>query len=297
MSGEVAKAHVARLYYEHDLTKREIAQRLGISRFKVARLLDQARAEGIVRVEIEDPVDIQSDLSRALEDAFGLDLAVVVRDPRAIPRATAAWLPELVREGDTLGVAWGTTLQSVAPLIETGANGPGAPTDVVQICGAVPGLTPGTGPNELALRFAEQLGGRLYALPCPAVVGEAARTDLLANDVVGPTFAMFGEVDLVLLGIGVAGELEGPPDGAAGYMLVHLFGADGRPLGAEETDRAISMSRAQLGTTRVVAAAGGHMKRRAVLGALRTGLLNALVTDAATASHALGERGIPRPTR
>src|SRR4051812_45442545 len=129
MPGEVAKAHVARLYFEHDLTKREIAQRLGISRFKVARLLDQARAEGIVRVEIEDPVEIQSDLSRALEDAFGLDLAVVVRDGRAIPRAAATWLPELVREGDTLGVAWGTTLQSVVELLETGTGTAGVSTD------------------------------------------------------------------------------------------------------------------------------------------------------------------------
>lgn len=286
MPGEVAKAHVARLYFEHDLTKREIAQRLGISRFKVARLLEQARAEGIVRVEIEDPVEIQSDLSRALEDAFGLDLAVVVRDQRTIPRAAAAWLPELLRECDTLGVAWGTTLQSIAELLEPGTG----QTDVVQICGAIPGLTPGTGPSEIALRFSERLGGTLYPLPAPASASKRVRNELLANPVIRPTVDRFGAIDLALVGIGVAGEMDGPPDGAAGYMLIHVFDRQGRTVGATESDRAISLSRAQLDETRLVAAAGGYMKRAAVLGALRTGLLNALITDAATASHALGER-------
>ena len=99
MSAEVAKAHVARLYFEHDVTKREIAQRLGISRFKVARLLDQARNEGIVRVEIQDPVDVDGELSRALERTFGLQLAVVVPTEAAIPRATGAWVGGLVLGG------------------------------------------------------------------------------------------------------------------------------------------------------------------------------------------------------
>jgi len=290
MPGDVAKAHIARLYFDHGLTKQEIAQRLGLSRFKVARLLDQAREEGIVRVEIRDPVEDESTLSRALEDAYGLDVAVVVRRVGAIPQAAAAWLPDLLQPGDTLGVAWGTTLQQVAAGLPEGTA---TDVDVVQICGAIPGLEPGTGPTEIALRFAERLGGRLHALPAPAVASKHARDELMANDVIRPTVEMFEKVDLALVGIGVGAELREAPDHAAGYVLVHVFDDDGGPLGAALTDHAISMSRTQLRTTRVLAAAGGAAKHGAILGALRTGLLNTLVTDAAAARHALKAAGVP----
>jgi DNA-binding transcriptional regulator LsrR (DeoR family) len=284
VSGEVAKAHVARLYFEQDVTKREIAQRLGISRFKVARLLDQARSEGIVRVEIHDPVAADGELSRALEERYGLDFAVVVADEQAIARATAAWLPELLPENAVLGVAWGATLQHVAAELPERAR---AAADVVQVCGAVPGLEPGTGPTELALRFAERLGGRLHALPAPAMASRRARDELMANEVVRPTVELFDRVGLVLVGIGAAGRLAGAPPDAVGHVLVHAFDADGRFVDTEAADRAISMTRAQLAATRVLAAAGGRAKHAAVRGALRSGLLDALVTDAAAARHAL----------
>jgi DNA-binding transcriptional regulator LsrR (DeoR family) len=284
VSGEVAKAHVARLYFEHDVTKREIAQRLGISRFKVARLLDQARSEGIVRVEIHDPVEVDDELSRALEERYGLDFAVAVPDELAIPHATAAWLAELLHDGATLGVAWGATLQQVAAELPEGLA---AGTDVVQICGAVPGLQPGTGPTELALRIAERLGGRLHALPAPAMASRRARDELLANDVVRPTVELFDRVDLALVGIGPAEGLPGAPADAVGHLLVHAFDADGRFVDTDAADRAISMTREQLAATRVLAAAGGRAKHAAVRGALRSGLLDAIVTDAATARHAL----------
>jgi deoxyribonucleoside regulator len=284
VSGEVAKAHVARLDLEHDVTKREIAQRLGISRFKVARLLDQARSEGIVRVEIHDPVEVEDELSRALEDRYGLDFAVVVPDEPAIPRATAAWLAELLHARATLGVAWGATLQQVAAELPEGL---GAGIDVVQICGAVPGLQPGTGPTELALRIAERLGARLHALPAPAMASRRARDELLANDVVRPTVELFDRVDLALVGVGPAERLPGAPADAVGHLLVHAFDADGRFVDTDAADRAISMTRDQLAATRVLAAAGGRAKHAAVRGALRSGLLDAIVTDAATARYAL----------
>ncbi len=45
-------ADVARRYYIDGATKSEIAGELGLSRFKVARVLDQARTSGLVRIEL-----------------------------------------------------------------------------------------------------------------------------------------------------------------------------------------------------------------------------------------------------
>jgi DNA-binding transcriptional regulator LsrR (DeoR family) len=285
---DVAKAHVARLYFLGDLTKQQIAQRLGISRFKVARLLDQARAEGIVRFDIRDPVDVADELSRRVQDEFGLDLAVVVRDggdPGAVARAAAAWLPELLPARAPLGVSWGTTLQQIADALPAGAA---AGVPVVQVCGAIPGLQPGTGPVELALRFAERLGGPLYALPAPALSSRGARDELLANDAVRPTVEMFDRIGLALVGIGAGSRFPSAPRGAAGHLLVHVFDADGAFLETGEVaDRAIAMSVKQISRARVLAAARGEGKERAILGALRTGLIDALVTDEQGARVAL----------
>jgi DNA-binding transcriptional regulator LsrR (DeoR family) len=258
-------AEVARLYYVRDLTQQQIAQRLGVSRFKVLRLLEQARVEGVVRFEIDEPVPVLDDLSHRLEERFEISAVVVEHD---IARAAAALLSRLVRTDEVLGVAWGETLAAVAgqlPRLE-------GRVPVVQICGAIEGLEPGTGPTELAARFAAKTGGRFHPLEAPAVADEQA-----LRRAVGPTTAIFDEVSLALVGIGARHD-------AAGHVLVHVFDDDGRIVSAEH---AISLSVAQLRRTRVVAVAGGRAKQRAVCAALRTGLVDVLVTDAVCATSAL----------
>jgi DNA-binding transcriptional regulator LsrR (DeoR family) len=262
----VALAEVARLYYVRELTQQEIAQRLGVSRFKVLRLLEQARAEGVVRFEIDEPVPVDDELARGLEERFGLKQAVVVEE--AVPEVAAGLLPRLLRPRDTLGVAWGETLaRMVAHLAPAPARIP-----VVQVCGAIEGLVPGTGPTELAARYAAWTGGRFHPLEAPAVADERA-----LRRAVKPTTEIFDRVTVTLLGIGARRD-------GAGHILVHVFDDDGRIVSKE---RAIALSVAQLRKTRVVAAAGGTRKRRAVAGALRTGLVDVLVTDLVCARYAL----------
>ena len=120
--------------------------------------------------------------------------------------------------------------------------------------------------------IAAKTGGRFHPLEAPAVADERA-----LRRAVRPTTAIFDEVSLALVGIGAR------PD-AAGHMLVHVFDDAGRIVSAE---RSIALSVAQLRRTRVVAVAGGPAKHRAVLGALRTKLVDVLVTDAGCARFAL----------
>jgi DNA-binding transcriptional regulator LsrR (DeoR family) len=252
-----AALHVSHLYFKRRLTKQDIAALLGISRFKVARLIDQALEEGLVRIEVHEPVPLAEELGRQLEHALGLELALVVRPPagtesvEAIARVAASWLPELIRPDDVLGVAWGSTIQRVARALPQAPSVP-----VVQICGAVAGVESGEGPHELAWQFAERLGGSFYPLPVPALVASpAAREDV--------------------------------PPGAAGDLLVHVFDADGGLIETPLTERAIQLSVEQLRRARVLAVAGGPGKARAIRGALRTGLIDVVVTDEANAEAAL----------
>ena len=88
---------------------------------------------------------------------------------------------------------------------------------------------------------------------------------------------MFGSVSVALVGIGAR-------EDGAGHILVHVFDREGRIIAAE---RSIALTVAQLRRTRVIAVAAGRRKRDAVAGALRSGLLDVLVTDAPCAKAAL----------
>src|SRR2546421_5978413 len=77
----VLTASAARRYYLDGRSKIEIAEEFGLSRFKVARLLDAARDSGLVRIEIRHQGVIDVDLSARLQERFGLRHAIVVDTP------------------------------------------------------------------------------------------------------------------------------------------------------------------------------------------------------------------------
>ncbi len=70
-------ARIAHRSYIDRRTQSEIADEFGLSRPKVQRLLDRARATGVVEVHIEVPMGLDLDLERRLVDAFDLAEAIV----------------------------------------------------------------------------------------------------------------------------------------------------------------------------------------------------------------------------
>src|SRR3954447_24842035 len=77
----VLSATVARRHYLEGASKSDIATELGLSRFKVARLIDAARASGIVRIELDSHSAINLDLSVRLRAEYGLRHCVVIDCP------------------------------------------------------------------------------------------------------------------------------------------------------------------------------------------------------------------------
>src|SRR3978361_2245342 len=74
----VRAAAVARSYYLDGRSKSEIAEEFGISRFKVARILDQAKEAGLVRIEIRPPAGIDPPLCEQGRDGVGPRRVIVV---------------------------------------------------------------------------------------------------------------------------------------------------------------------------------------------------------------------------
>ena len=120
----VLAARVARQFYLEGVSKVDIADRLGISRFRVARLLDSARDAGMVRIEIGLPGgNLDVGLSAELCSAFGLKHAFVFNFPdedeealrHRLGEAAGQALMDLITPGDVLGMSWSRTLSGLRP--------------------------------------------------------------------------------------------------------------------------------------------------------------------------------------
>jgi DNA-binding transcriptional regulator LsrR (DeoR family) len=115
----------ARRYYLDSKTKSDIADELKVSRFKVARLLDEAVERGIVSFRIHAPSDVDVDLSLAVAETFGIRQALVLELPdgpadfqRAqLGRVSAEVLGSLIEPDDVIGVAWGRTLHAMVQVL------------------------------------------------------------------------------------------------------------------------------------------------------------------------------------
>ncbi|MGA8210822.1 MAG: sugar-binding domain-containing protein [Nocardioidaceae bacterium] len=292
----------ARRYYLEGMTKSAVADELGVSRFKVARLLDEARRTGVVTIEIAPPSDVDVDLSLAVADRFGLRQALAVRltaDPslrrRQLGSAAAAVLGDLVEEGDVLGVAWGRTLAEMVRAL------PALPAaTVVQVVGSVPSAELEVSSLDLARGIAGRAGADLHALHVPMVVDDPETARLLRRDAqVSGTIEMFGRLSKALVSIGSWHEHESSlmlalPDalrsdiagaGAVADVCATVLDEDGREVTVGNlARRTIAITADQLrAVPDVIAVVGGTGRARAVAAALRSGLVHRLVIDVPTA--------------
>lgn len=300
---------VARLFFEHQLTKVEIAARLGISRFRVARMLDRAVAEGIVQIEFRDSPSQDRELNRAIAERFGIGRCVVAAsdDPTAVARLGADVVDALLDPGESVGIAWGSTVARVVRAMQP-RNDP--TIDVIQLAGSSTALDASGDPGDLTRVLAERLGGRAHRIHAPAFVesGEL-RAALARQPEVAATIERFETIGIAVVGIGAFGatergassslirsgaltatELDGLAKlGAVGDLLVHPFTAAGRFVAPDLAGRAIAISIEQLRRVpTVIAIAAGTAKVTAIRGALATGVIGVLVTDAPTARGVLG---------
>src|SRR4051812_41710155 len=201
----VLTATVARRYYLEGASKSDIAAELGLSRFKVARLLDHARASGIVRIELESRGEVNLDLSVRLRATYGLRHCIVIDCPdddddvlRAhLGRAAAELLMEIVEPGDVLGVAWSRALMAMREFLGRLNH-----CDVVQLTGAL-SLPGEASPIELVRDVARWSDGHAYFFYAPMMLPDAATAQALrAQPEIARAVARFPDVTKAVVGVG-----------------------------------------------------------------------------------------------
>ncbi len=298
---EILAAAIARRYYLDRETKQEIAASLGISRFKVARMLDFAIEHRIVRFEIATPSAVDGALSEELRKATGLRRVVVVRTVdgddvasmrRELGIVAARVLEDLVSERDILGIGWGRTLSAMAGEIKTMPK-----CVVVQMGGIVGNLDENS--LEVVRRISAAGGGTAYPIYAPLVLTDAESAESLrAQPGAAAAIALYPSITIGAVSIGswsprdsqLLSSLDRDEvdrylrDGVRAEVLSTLIRDDGSVLTGFQ-ERSLSMDIDGLrGIPELVLVAGGVQKTLAVRAVLRAGLGATLITD-----HTLAE--------
>ncbi len=288
----------SRLYYELGETQNAIADRLGVTRPQVSRLLKRARAEGIVEIRIVDRDTAESPAAAQLQARFGLDavhLAPTLTGPedltrRIVGRLAAQVLRANVRDGSIVGIGDGASVAAVADALDDAATPVRA--TVVPLAGGYWSTGPDRDPYR---RIADAFGAQPHGLMAPGLLDDATtKRSLEAHAGVRAVLDLWDRLDVALFGIGgrswgvasLGADVAGSLDSAAaiGEILIAPFDVEGSFVCPALRERVLAFDARDLARVPVAIGVGaGERKVLPILGALRSGAVRTLVTDVATA--------------
>ena len=321
-SDELLSIRAAELYYEENKTQDEIGLILSLTRWKVGRLIAQARASGFIRIEIVHPRARRPALERRLRETTRLQDAIVVSsagldsgsdifgagegaDAAAsaaamqarTAHAAADYLTGLRPPPASLGVSWGHTVHAVAQQLRQGwTHG----VSVVQINGSV-SLTRSAGvAAQAAVAIAAKGAGTASLLPSPAILERReTRLAIESDRTVAQVLAEAAGVSAYLFSAGPADEnsvhvasgyLRGDEmaalvaRGAVGDVVGRFINARGEIVDADLDDRTLGIRLEQLrAATLAIAVISGPAKHEIARAVVASGLCTVLVTDEDTA--------------
>lgn len=287
-------------YYMEDSTQAQIAEVMGVSRAKVIRLLEEARAQGIVQFSFRKNDSQRVSAEQLLIDRFGLKDAFVVPTPldssainQSIAQGAAHYVSDHLREDGYLNIGYGDTVSRMLGFL---AKNREESLNVVSLTGGVSYYLPSVGTTAYSMH--------LFLTPSPLVVSSRqVRDALLDEKSLQDVSTMTEYADMSVVGIGAAvegatvlrngilneGELTVlKMQGAVGDVLNHFMDKDGTLIKTEIEDRVISTDLDKLRQLKnVVGVAGGKDKVTAIKAVLNGGYLNVLITDSDTAAELL----------
>lgn len=295
---------VARLYYESEYSQQQIANLLKISRPTVSKLLNYAKENGYVTIQINDPADISDDLSIAIKNKYNLDDVIIAYSPlnnddeikKHIGRVTADYLHDIVKSDDIIGISWGTTMYAVATqLVEKKIKG----VQIVQLKGGLSHTHTHTYASEINELFANAFHAQGRTLPLPVIFDAPEVKKIIEKDShIHEIIEMGKESNIAIFSVGTVKddsllfrlgyfnkeEKKRIQNNAVGDVCSRFFDRNGEICDEKIDSRTVGIELEELKKKeRSILVAGGEKKLESLHTALSSKIANILVIDQFTA--------------
>ena len=288
------------LYYVAGMTQDQIAAELGVSRQRAQRLVSRAMTEGLIHVRLNHRIGACLDLEAALRDRFGLDRVRVApalgagADPvRGIAPAAAAELERFLRMPDPLVIALGTG-RAMRGMVDALTEIDAPQHRLVSLIG---NIAPDGSASffDVVMRIADKVRAPHYPMPVPVI--STTPEENAAFHRLGPVqkvVELAKAADVVFVGVGQMSndaplladgfvsrdELdEMQAAGASGEVAGWVFDSEGRYLDLGTNRRTGGVRVAQNLDRPSIGVAAGASKVPAIHAALKSRIINGLVTD------------------
>ena len=303
-------AKICEMHYLNNLNQNEISSNLRLSKPAVSRLLKEGRDKGIVTFHIKDYESRLSSLEDKLEQSFKLKEAVVVSDEginseeaikKKVAKAAAILLQRRIRENDTIAVSWGTTLAEISKALNPPYH---LNIDIVPIVGGIDNRGRDIHSNEIARQISEAFKGKYYVLNAPGFVSNLQIKEAFEKEKsIKAVIDKAKSADIALVGIGSPKQSSTmlkqgcfsvkefefaklADKGVVGDINANFYDIQGNILNISLNNKIISLDLRELKLVPIViGVASGKDKKEAILGALRGGFINIIVTNKGVADY------------
>ena len=297
---------IAKMYYFQELTQAKIAEKLGVSRPVISKMLQKARDEGIVEITIHDEGHDLTELEQKMIRYFHLNDVVVAPTKNhskeqkevALGRATAQYVSKIIKKNvRKIGVSWGKALYHMVK------EYPIENREKVKVIPLVGGVGPSAvelHANQIAYEFAKKLNGKCESLYAPAIVDSAElKEELVRSPHISSVLEQGKKVDLAIVGIG--NPFQHSTIVEMGYLaeeelenlrkanIVGDIGSKYIRKDGQEADHTINQKSIGIELDdlkkidRVIGVAAGIHKVESILAVLKGGYIDILITDDQTA--------------
>ena len=286
---------VAWLYYNDELTQKEIADKLSINRVRVIRMLEEARKKKIVSFNFSTISRGKLTLEKQLIDKYNLkDIFIVPWNAQEtlaedLGKATALYLDSFIKDKATIGVGYGETMGSFLKNLSRITE---KELSVVSMTGGVTPYIRQIGNNIVDLKH--------YLIPTPLILSKKELAQSLLQEpsvqkikekvhdsdvIVTSLGGMKKNATVIKSGILNQIEFEKLKDKKAiGDILMHFVDCQGNIVNTDIEERIISTDLdIFMSNKNVIVAAGGDEKIDIIKTALIKGLVSILIIDERTA--------------
>lgn len=301
------RLRAAWLYYNQGMTQKDVAEKLGISRSTVIRLLDEAMKRSEVQIWINEGIEDFVSLAGQLEAAYGLDEAVIIPSPsaerataegtaKAVGLALGQFLSATVPNDATIGVGWGRTmtasLSSFRPPRRENCK-------VVSLLGGIVAVHQ-TNPLDYTWRLASALGAECYMFLAPLLVDSVeTKRALIEKCGLATLYNLAETLDLAIVSCGDIGPhstslsegfisketlRELVEAGCVCDTMFNFIDAEGRSVDHPINQHAMAIDLDTLRKAKhIVLASGGAHRAIAIRATIKRIGCNTLITDEAAA--------------